>query len=153
MAMQKPVVHIPKPCPASWQDMAPNATGRHCSSCDKTVVDFTSMNDGEIKHFFSTKKQGNVCGRFNSTQVLTTHTLWQQRLLDAHAYLDRKISSSLPRYIALMVIATVMFLSGCTRRTTGKVRENHSSIDKCLDQEEKPLLGDTVYVDPEELKK
>ncbi|MBA3710729.1 MAG: hypothetical protein H0W83_18135 [Planctomycetes bacterium] len=36
-------VRIPSPCHEDWSRMAPNERGRHCASCDKTVVDVTRM--------------------------------------------------------------------------------------------------------------
>jgi hypothetical protein len=36
-------LHIPTPCHASWNDMTPTANGRHCASCDHTVLDLTNM--------------------------------------------------------------------------------------------------------------
>ena len=29
-------------CPEDWQQMTPTPQGRHCSSCNRTVVDFTA---------------------------------------------------------------------------------------------------------------
>jgi hypothetical protein len=34
---------IASPCHESWDAMAPSAGGRHCASCDKTVVDVSAM--------------------------------------------------------------------------------------------------------------
>jgi hypothetical protein len=48
--------------------MSPNAKGRHCQSCAKTVVDFSIMTDVEIVSFFKNKPQ-NVCGRFANKQL------------------------------------------------------------------------------------
>jgi hypothetical protein len=36
-------LQIPNPCHESWDAMTPNHQGRHCASCDKTVVDVTAM--------------------------------------------------------------------------------------------------------------
>ncbi len=47
--------------------MTPNAKGRFCSSCTKTVVDFTNKTDEEIQAVF--RKEGKLCGRFKKTQL------------------------------------------------------------------------------------
>ncbi len=63
-------ISIPKPCHEDWNEMIPNQQGRHCNVCCKTVVDFTSMNDEEVKFFFLNKKKDeSVCGRFKTEQL------------------------------------------------------------------------------------
>ncbi|MCU0320934.1 MAG: carboxypeptidase-like regulatory domain-containing protein [Chitinophagaceae bacterium] len=61
-------IEIPESCHENWNAMQPNNQGRHCLSCQKTVVDFTAMTDAELINFFSNKKD-NVCGRFTSEQL------------------------------------------------------------------------------------
>ncbi|MES2702290.1 MAG: carboxypeptidase-like regulatory domain-containing protein [Bacteroidota bacterium] len=48
--------------------MSPNADGRFCGECQKTVIDFTTWSDTALYQFFS-KQKGSVCGRFLSTQT------------------------------------------------------------------------------------
>lgn len=62
-------VTIPKPCHEDWSKMTPEAQGRFCSSCAKTVVDFTKMNKEEIKTYFVNKSEERTCGRFLNTQL------------------------------------------------------------------------------------
>lgn len=62
-------ISIPKPCHEDWEAMIPNEQGRHCNSCVKTVIDFTSMSDEEVKHFLLHKKEGSLCGRFRTAQL------------------------------------------------------------------------------------
>ncbi|HEY0610127.1 MAG TPA: carboxypeptidase-like regulatory domain-containing protein [Chitinophaga sp.] len=59
---------IPKPCQQAWDDMTPDGTGRFCSSCDKTVTDFTSLSDEEVLAVFQ-KSTAKVCGRFTASQL------------------------------------------------------------------------------------
>lgn len=61
-------IEIPQSCHENWNTMQPNSQGRHCLSCQKTVVDFTAMTDAELINFFS-KKKDNVCGRFTNEQL------------------------------------------------------------------------------------
>lgn len=42
--------------------------GKHCSSCQKKVIDFSTLTDAEIVHIFSGASQ-EICGRFNSSQL------------------------------------------------------------------------------------
>ncbi len=59
---------IPKPCHENWDTMLPDEKGRHCISCQKTVVDFTKMTDSQIIHFFQDYKS-STCGHFLETQL------------------------------------------------------------------------------------
>jgi hypothetical protein len=58
---------IPEPCTQNWDDMTPNSKGKHCNSCQKTVVDFSNYTDKELVEFFK-KTQVEVCGRISSYQ-------------------------------------------------------------------------------------
>lgn len=62
---------IPEPCHENWANMSPNDKGRFCGSCQKTVIDFTTMSDTQLVAFFKKKKSGNVCGRFYDDQLDT----------------------------------------------------------------------------------
>src|SRR4051812_14945111 len=61
-------LHIPKPCHEDWNAMTPATQGRHCASCDKTVVDVTRMRPVEAVRFLGElrsglPKGGEVCVR------------------------------------------------------------------------------------------
>jgi len=59
---------IAKPCSEKWQNFTRTGDGGFCSSCRKTVVDFTGMSDHQILDFF-TQEQRHTCGRFRSDQL------------------------------------------------------------------------------------
>ena len=61
-------LEIPTPCTENWSQMTPDANGRFCSSCAKTVLDFTVMEDKEILQWFA-NHQGSACGRFRPDQL------------------------------------------------------------------------------------
>lgn len=61
-------LQIPKPCNQDWNQMKPNAEGRHCASCNNVVVDFTNWRDDEVLQYFSTLKT-SVCGRLRDDQM------------------------------------------------------------------------------------
>lgn len=48
--------------------MQPVSGGRHCSSCSKTIIDFSVLTDAEIFAAISNSK-GTVCGRFADDQL------------------------------------------------------------------------------------
>lgn len=49
--------------------MTPVQQGKFCGSCQKQVVDFTSMSDRQIAEFFKKPSTGSVCGRFMTDQL------------------------------------------------------------------------------------
>lgn len=62
-------ITVPKPCHENWNAMTPKETGRFCSACTKTVVDFTKMGTDEIQEYFVQNSEQKVCGRFRNEQV------------------------------------------------------------------------------------
>lgn len=68
MKQQSLSISIPEPCHEKWSDMTPAEKGRHCKSCQKTVVDFTAMPKVKIAEFV-TESKGNLCGRFSNDQL------------------------------------------------------------------------------------
>lgn len=60
---------IQDPCHEPWNEMKPDASGRFCESCSKTVVDFSTMSDFSIVSFLEAHKNESVCGRFSQDQL------------------------------------------------------------------------------------
>jgi hypothetical protein len=60
---------IAEPCHENWEQMNPVEKGRFCGSCQKQVVDFSTMSDREIAVFFKKPSTGSVCGRFMHDQL------------------------------------------------------------------------------------
>lgn len=63
----KKYISIPQPCSEDWDKMNPVAQGRFCLSCEKKVIDFTSMPDYELIAYLKNHK--NSCGRFTNSQL------------------------------------------------------------------------------------
>jgi hypothetical protein len=68
---------IENPCDESWNDMTPEATGRFCGTCEKSVVDFTQMSDFSIVNYLENHKHEKVCGRFTKPQLDRVYQLNQ----------------------------------------------------------------------------
>lgn len=66
---------IPDPCEKNWNEMTPEATGRFCGSCEKSVVDFTNMPDFSIVNYLENHKHEKVCGRFTKPQLERVYQL------------------------------------------------------------------------------
>lgn len=73
---------IPNPCHENWSEMEPNAEGRFCGSCQKTVVDFTRFSDQELIAYFEEQRPSQrVCGQFNPHQVGKNQVVIPDRVL------------------------------------------------------------------------
>jgi hypothetical protein len=68
LLMRKIHLSIRRPCYEDWDAMTPSDKGRFCASCQKAVVDFTSMSDRQLVEFFK-KPPSAVCGRVYNDQL------------------------------------------------------------------------------------
>jgi len=59
---------IPAPCGENFNAMTPVKGGKFCGSCEKTIVDFRTMNDYQILQFYK-QNNGKICGVFNNRQL------------------------------------------------------------------------------------
>jgi hypothetical protein len=66
--MKKFILTIPEPCHEDWEKMTPEAKGRFCGSCQKTVIDYTDMSDRQLAEFFK-RPTGSICGRLRPDQL------------------------------------------------------------------------------------
>lgn len=96
---------IPQPCKEPWGDMRPSDGGKFCSSCQKKVIDFSTLTDAEIVNIFSGPSQ-KICGRFNPFQL--------DRILDKR---ERK-GSLLPA----TVLTTLLVFSDLSKATGSPVK-------------------------------
>ncbi len=62
-------LRIPEPCREDWNKMTPKDQGRFCSSCSKTVVDFTVMDENEIQKFLKSNQGTKLCGHARKSQL------------------------------------------------------------------------------------
>jgi len=62
---------IKTPCSENFNSFKPTSKGGFCSSCEKEVIDFTTMNAQDIITYFKTKSGKNTCGQFKSHQLKT----------------------------------------------------------------------------------
>jgi hypothetical protein len=88
-------INIPTPCHEDWNVMAPEQKGRHCTSCQKTVFDFTSKTDEYIVKAY--QEDTKLCGRFKSSQ------------LDRELVLSRKEKNNYVSYVASTLFAFLSF--------------------------------------------
>src|SRR5687767_9872076 len=70
-------IQIPSPCSENWNAMADVPGGKHCGSCQRNLVDFTSMTDNQILSILSSGRK--VCGRFAPDQLEKEYVLQKQQ--------------------------------------------------------------------------
>jgi len=73
MKVQNFSIQVPEPCHEDWGKMTPKDKGRFCTSCTKTVVDFTKMKNNEISTYM--EENENICGRFTKNQLNTVYSI------------------------------------------------------------------------------
>lgn len=69
MTLNRAKIVLTNPCSENWDSMQADAVGRFCQSCQKSVIDFSSKSDDEIKAFLKDKQGEKLCGRFYIHQV------------------------------------------------------------------------------------
>lgn len=69
MTPNRAKITIVNPCSENWDSMQLDTVGRFCQSCQKSVIDFSSKSDDEIKSFLKDKHGEKLCGRFYIHQV------------------------------------------------------------------------------------
>ena len=116
-------ISIPTPCHEDWNKMTPDETGRHCSVCVKSVVDFTNMSDEEVKHFLLNKKgDERVCGRFKQTQLHRIIIELPQNIFSLQMPLWKKFLAA-----CLVVFSTTLF--SCETKIKGYVVVNTETVE------------------------
>jgi hypothetical protein len=134
-------ITIPTPCHEDWNAMTPKDKGRHCGSCAKTVVDFTTWQPQDILLHFKSNK--NVCGRFTENQL--------NEPIPTHEDFVKQISyfniSTVKKMAAIFLFAFMIGGSSCNDNNMGKslVAVTTTTIDT---SEIKTLIGDTTYNTP-----
>jgi len=140
--MKKP--HIPNPCHEKWNDMLPQSGGRHCDTCNKTVIDFTTKSEIEISNFLSEHSGEKLCGRFSEHQVGPAPKRMHLQL--HRLYLNASgIKVTTIRSISVFLIGLLMVLMGCSTSPQSHevdgMHERNPSID-VKDSADRMLLGE-----------
>lgn len=109
---------IPKLCNENWNKMTPDEKGRFCSSCSKTVVDFTKKSTKEIQDYLIEKNGQRVCGHFYRKQLDSIVIQFPEEMFYRSLSFQKLFILSL-----IFVMGTTLF--SC-KTNTGKVQK----IDK-----------------------
>ena len=126
-------VSIPKPCHENWSEMTPEAKGRFCGVCSKTVVDFTKSTKEEIKDYFVKAAKGKTCGRFKTEDL----TPAEPEEIVSHYNFVQKFTVA-----AFMVFGLTLF--SCT---SGAQQQHKAKGTVKTPEEIIQLKGDTIVID------
>ncbi len=129
---------IPKPCHENWDAMTPVEQGKFCGSCQKQVVDFSSMSDRQVAEFFKKPSTGSVCGRFMTDQ------------LDRNIEIPKKRIPWFKYFFQLALPAFLVSIKASAQQKKGKVKINTVSADttKPTLRPKMGLVAPTICVKP-----
>lgn len=136
------IVRIPEPCHEDWNAMQPDAKGKFCNSCSKSVFDFSNKTDTEIRDILIEYKDQKVCGHFKKTQIDRPLNI-QINLND----LPKNISMTKAFAIALFIVFGT-FLFSCTNNQGQKIGE--IEITNPQPKEEELIIGGMSFTPPQE---
>lgn len=138
-------VTIKEPCSANWDEMKIGLISRHCAQCDKSVMDFTQMDRGEIIAHLLSNPNESTCGRMRRDQFDFKH--------EDIPILIEAIGKHKPSNPFLIIALVSLSLASCSSEPTGsiktpppverKVEKDNSQIDPDTD-------SDTTKLDTQE---
>lgn len=118
---------IKSPCHENWDEFTQKPEGGFCSSCQKTVIDFTNKSNSEIQTILLAKKGQNLCGRIGLDQIDSfneTFNLW-------HNHQSSKVFQSRFLWALILSFGITLFTAQEAQAQTmlGKISyvENHDT--------------------------
>jgi hypothetical protein len=83
-------ISIKKPCSEDFNKFASTEKGGFCSSCNKEVIDFSTMNNAEIVKYFNSNNE-KTCGNFRKDQLKYYLDYRQSNLSYKFNFLNRSV--------------------------------------------------------------
>lgn len=143
---------IPTPCHENWDAMTPVEKGKFCGSCQKQVVDFSTMSERQVAEFFKKPSTGSVCGRFMTDQLNREIEIPKKRI----PWLKYFFGILLPALFMSKASAQKLMgkVAALPNRDTMRVSANEElrTLGMVLPTEIKPVVGDTVCADITNIK-
>jgi len=115
-------VEIKEPCSENWDKMKIGLVSRHCDSCEKSVVDFTKMNRGEIIMQLLNNSNEQVCGRMRKGQFDFKH--------EDIPILVEALRIQRPSNSFLIIALVCLSLSSCSDAPEGNIKTPPAIHDK-----------------------
>ncbi|WP_462219062.1 carboxypeptidase-like regulatory domain-containing protein [Ferruginibacter sp.] len=155
--MQKIQLSIPEPCHQNWNEMTATQQGRFCNSCAKQVVDFSTMSDTEVLHYFSSIKNENVCGRaypdqleraISKTKEPKKKLFWYWNYITMLFLFFSKTNTAKAQGGIKVVTESKIDAAKQDRITKGEIAVNTNRIitGKIIDEAGQPLPGASIII-------
>lgn len=130
-------LRIPEPCHEDWNQMTPSDKGRFCSSCEKTVIDFTIMSDYEIKDFLRMNQGQKLCGHVKKSQLDLIHIKVPVQILNTYRLGHRSF------LLALLIVMGTSLMS-CKDDYGNKIKIDQVEVVDSLGTAEDLIEGEML---------
>ena len=118
-------LEINKPCPLNYSKMDKTTGGRHCSTCNKVVVDFRGKSPEEISKYFRERPSEDLCGKFSREQVSVNSRL------DKWIIRQKAKKNKFPlTFLCLLLISWLLSLSSCMGKAASNVSVYNNNTNK-----------------------
>lgn len=114
-------ISIPQPCHEDWNAMTPADKGAFCAVCSKVVVDFSVMNDDEVKNYFLLNAGKRTCGRFRKSQLKGLNIVVDEQVIYTSMALWKK-------FLAVVVICFSAFFTSCSATKEKAAPDSASTV-------------------------
>lgn len=113
-------IRIQNPCNENWSSMSTDKKGRFCTSCNKTVIDFTKMKAPEIqKYFVENSTNESICGYYKFNQVENENNT-------KYTHLKNRFNQIKVKPIKIVALLSLSFLFSFSSCFMGKRAEEQS---------------------------
>lgn len=129
--MQQSKVRLDFVCPKKWNTMTPEGNGRFCDACQKTVTDFSKIPLNQLNDAVRDLPVESNCGSFYAYQLNKPFGNRKDKIIAFYQRLIlNKNKYKLSRPFILCLVITMLFITGCYRRTAGAIPVYHHKCPK-----------------------
>ena len=127
-------ISVAKPCSEKFENFEQTSAGGFCDSCQKEVIDFTSMTAQQILNHFSSNS-GETCGQFKPSQLKT-----YEPIMNNHTN-----TNFVSRGIAIMSFS-LLSLCAVSNLQAQEIASNQLAGPETSITEQSTILGKTAIV-------
>lgn len=149
-------ISVKEPCSENYEDFATTSQGGFCESCQKEVIDFTTLSDEALVAYFD-QNSGKTCGRFMKSQLkeyqthqaMNTNFLTKGIALMSFSLVTLCATPDLQAQEAALVNSPLRTEIGAVQRfeaSNRAVADKYTVIGTVLDEENLPLPGVNVVL-------